>query len=328
MKEFELINLIKNIIPESSKYIGDDTAYLQELGIVITTDTLVEDVHFRLKNTSAFDLGYKALAVNLSDIASDGAIPAYAFVALSLPNYVDEIFVQEFYEGLKELALRYGVIIAGGDITKGSKLFINITLIGKTMNLQPARRGNAKKGDIIVATGFYGSSKAGLEILENEANFIKTIPSFILEKFKKAHRKPEPHLGFGRIILQNSYTTPAMMDTSDGLADALFKIAQSSSVEIEIDANLIPMDPDLKNVAEICKENPLEWALFGGEDYTLVAAIENDTAEKLAKKNIPIRKLGKVINVVQKGFVRIETNSKTVLLTQDIIENKTFNHFV
>ena len=135
MKELSLINLIKNKIENSSAYIGDDTAFLEELGIVVTTDTLVEDVHFRLKNTTPFDLGFKSMAVNLSDIASDGAIPSYAFVALSLPNYIDEKFVDEFYEGMKELCVRHGVTVAGGDITSSEKLFINITLIGKTQNL-------------------------------------------------------------------------------------------------------------------------------------------------------------------------------------------------
>ena len=171
MNELNLLKLIKNNIQNNS-YIGDDTAYLEELGIVVTTDTLIEDVHFRIETTTPFDLGFKSMAVNLSDIASDGAIPAYAFVSLSLPDYVDENFVKEFYKGMDELCVRHGVTIAGGDITGADKLFINISLIGKMNGLSPARRNNAKVGDIVIATGFYGTSKAGFEILENEEKFI------------------------------------------------------------------------------------------------------------------------------------------------------------
>lgn len=326
MKELSLIKKISQLIPNNS-YIGDDTAYFDELGIVVTTDTLVEDVHFRLKNTTPFDLGFKSMAVNLSDIASDGAIPAYAFVSLSLPSYIDEKFVDDFYAGMNELCVRHGVTIAGGDITSSDKLFINICVIGKTEGLSPARRSNAKVGDIVIATGFYGTSKAGFEILENEEKFADKFPDFILEKFKKAHRKPEPHLGFGRIIRQNSTCPPAMMDTSDGLADALFKIAQSSGVEMEIEEELIPITPDLKEIANVLNANPMDWVLFGGEDYTLVACVESDVADKLAVKNIPIRKIGKVTTKNPAGLVKIKSQTDEFLITQEVIENKTFDHF-
>lgn len=326
MKELDILNIIKNIIPQN-KYIGDDTAYLKELGLVVTTDTLVEDIHFRLQTTTPFALGFKSMAVNLSDIASDGAIPIYAFVSISLPKYIDEKFIEEFYKGMKELCIRHGVTIAGGDITGGDKLFINITVIGKTDGLEPARRHNAKVGDIVIATGFYGTSRAGFEILENEKKYSKEFPPFIIEKFKKAHRTPEPHLGFGRIILQNSITTPAMMDTSDGLADALFKIAQCSQVNIEIDEKLIPSVPDLEEIASIAKANASEWKLFGGEDYTLVACVESSVANKLAVDNIPIRKIGKVVSENPNGSVKIIMDNKEIFITQDILEKKIFNHF-
>ena len=326
MNEVELLKLIHNQIP-NNKYLGDDTAYLEELGIVVTTDTLVEDIHFRLKNTTPFDLGFKSMAVNLSDIASDGAIPVYAFVSLSIPSYINETFIEEFYKGMNELCVRHGVTIAGGDITGSDKLFINISVIGKTDGLSPARRNNAKVGDIVIATGFYGTSKAGFEILENEEKFINEFPDFILEKFKKAHRKPEPHLGFGRIILQNSKTIPAMMDTSDGLADALFKIAQLSKVEISIDENLIPITPDLPDIAKILKEDYLNWVLFGGEDYTLVACVNNEAADKLAVDNIPIRKIGKVTSTSNPGIVKIKSNNKDIVITEAILKAKSFMHF-
>ena len=326
MDELKLLQIIKNIIP-ASDYIGDDTAYLKDLGLVITSDTLVEDVHFRLKHTTAFDLGFKAMAVNLSDIASDGAIPAYALVSLSIPQNLNEQFVEEFYRGMNELCVRHNVSIVGGDITGSDKLFINITIIGKTLELEPARRNYARVGDVVIATGFYGNSKAGFEILENEEKYKDEFPSFILEKFKKTHRKPEPHLGFGRIILQNSKNTPAMMDTSDGLADALFKIAQSSKIEMEIEQNLIPTDPDLKEIARITNADVNNWILFGGEDYTLVACVDVGGANKLDVKNIPIRKIGRVTSVNETGLVKIISENSEILITEETIKNKSFNHF-
>ena len=228
---------------------------------------------------------------------------------------------------MKELCVKHGVTIAGGDTTRADKLFINITVIGKTENLKPARRNNAKVGDIVIATGFLGTSKAGFEILEHEEKFVNVLPDLVLEKFKKAHRKPEPHLYFGRIIVQSSKTTPAMMDTSDGLADALLKIAQSSKVEIEVEKNLIPVDKDLNEAAKILNKNPLDWILFGGEDYTLIATVTEDVANKLAAGNIPVRKIGKVTQNHKEGIVKILSDDKTLIINEKILEQKSFQHF-
>ena len=322
MNELSLIKKISSLIPDSS-YIGDDTAYLEELGIVVTTDTLAEDIHFRLKTTSPFDLGYKSLAVNLSDIASDGAIPSYAFVSISLPKYIDENFVEEFYKGINTLASKYGVIIAGGDITGAEKLFINITAIGKTEGYKPARRNNAKAGDVVFVTGNLGSSRAGFEILENEKLFKEKISKEIFEKFKKAHTTPEPHVITGREILINSEKTPCMMDTSDGLADALFKIARASKVEIDIDKNLIPYDKDLKKIADIKNANLFDWILFGGEDYTLAGCIDKKTYENLYKKGLPVIKTGTVSGENKNGLVKIGEK----IITEKTVIDKSFNHF-
>ena len=118
-----------------------------------------------------------------------------------------------------------------------------------------------------------------------------------------------------------------MMDTSDGLADALYKIAQASNVEIDVDEKLIPQDPDLKEVAKICGGNPLDWALFGGEDYTLVACVDEDTANQLDNKNIPIRKIGKVISDYKNGLVKIKCENQELLIDEKVLVDKAFNHF-
>jgi len=326
MNEAKVLQIINSQLAKNP-FIGDDTAHLKELGLVATTDTLVEDIHFRLKTTTPHDLGFKAMAVNLSDIASDGAIPIYALISLSLPKYINENFIKEFYQGVNELCIRHNVTIIGGDVTGSNKLFINITLIGKTLNYEPARRSNANVGDVVIATGFYGTSKAGFEILENEHRFKDLFPDFILEKFKRAHNKPEPHIGFGRIILQNTKNTPAMMDTSDGLADTLIKIAQSSKVTMEIEKDLIPYDSDLKEIAKVVNADYFDWILYGGEDYTLVACVDENAADKLAVKNIPIRKIGRVVAKNKTGLVKIKSQEEEIILTEESVNNKIFNHF-
>ncbi|MCR4880766.1 MAG: thiamine-phosphate kinase [bacterium] len=323
MNELSLIKKITSLIPDAS-YIGDDTAYLKESEMVVTTDTLVEDVHFRLKTTTPHNLGYKAMAVNLSDIASDGAIPAYAFVSLSLPKNIDESFVEEFYKGMNELCSKFGIIIAGGDVTGAEKIFVNITLIGKTNGFKPARRSCAKAGDVVIVTGILGSSRAGLEILENEEKFCK-VEKNVLEKFKNAHLRPFPYIDLGRKIVEQSKRTPAMMDTSDGLGDALFKISQSSNVAIEVMADKIPTDKDL---GEIGEGKALEWALFGGEDYTLAACVEEDFGHKLAKETPEIQIIGKVIGKKANGLVKIISDKTIYEITEEMIINKAFRHFL
>ena len=118
-----------------------------------------------------------------------------------------------------------------------------------------------------------------------------------------------------------------MMDTSDGLADALFKIAQSSGVEMEIEEELIPITPDIKDVADILGANHLDWVLFGGEDYTLVACVESDVADKLAVKNIPIRKIGKVAAKNPDGLVKVKSGNNEIIIDQEALEKKAFDHF-
>ena len=271
MHEFEILDLIKNKLTDSADFLGNDCAFIEEYGLVFTTDTLIEDVHFSLKTTTPENLGHKALAVNLSDIAASGAIAKYGLISLSFPQDTDKKFVEKFYEGLNNLATKYQVLIIGGDLTRSDKICINITLIGETQGIKPAKRSSAKAGDIVVTTGFFGSSALGLWLLQNENKINIRYDEFVLERFKNTHLKPEPRNGFGRIIAQTINGDFAMMDTSDGLADGLFKIAKASNVCLEIDKNLIPI---AHNLIEICETQNLSYfdmALFGGEDYELLA---------------------------------------------------------
>ncbi len=260
MKEKDFISIIKDVL--NSKYIGDDCAYLKDLDIVITQDSLVEDIHFKLDYITPKQLGYKSVMVNLSDIASSGAEAKYLTISLSLPNNIDKSFIEEFYLGAKE-ACGNSVEIVGGDITGAEKIFISICAIGTCKNRTISSRKNAHIGDKIVVCGNHGSSAAGLQLLFNG----KKSP----EKFIEAHLEPMAQTDFGKEIGEKITREYAMMDTSDGLMEALSTIANESNVLLEVNFEKIPFDNDLKQF-----NNWQELVLFGGEDYGILAIVPED----------------------------------------------------
>lgn len=293
MKEKEFINIIKNTL--HSEYIGDDCAFLKDLGIVITQDSLVEDVHFCRKFATPYQIGYKSAMVNISDVCASGAEPKYLTVALSLPKDIDTSFVEEFYKGLKDACKN--VEIVGGDITGSDKIFISVTAIGKTENRKISSRKNAKVGQKIIVSGIHGSSAAGLRLL----TFGKSD-----EKFTKTHLMPEAQCEFSRKIAETINEDYAMMDTSDGLMDALSQIANESGVLLEIDFEKIPYDKDLEKF-----EDYKNLILYGGEDYQLIATV-SDPKDFI------------VIGEVKDGL-GVKIGSK--IYTKEDVEKNLFNHF-
>ena len=259
MNEIDFLKDIKMII--GNDYIGDDCAYIKEHGIVISQDNLVENVHFKRDWCTPYQLGYKSIAANISDILASGAEPAYISIALSLPDNISENFVREFYKGATESL--YGAQIIGGDITGSlSDIFVSVTAIGKTAGRNIASRKNAKAGYKIITKGNHGQSAAGLEALRhNDPNL-----DLILE-----HLEPKLEYDFSKTIATMVKEPYAMMDTSDGLADALFKIADDSQVTIEINFESIP-HADYADYEKV---------LFGGEDYKLVAAVPEEYIDKV-----------------------------------------------
>lgn len=300
MKEKDFINIIKTTL--NSDLIGDDCAYLKDLGIVITQDSLVEDVHFSNKFTTPFQLGYKSAMVNISDVCASGAEPKYLTVALSLPKEITESFVKEFYDGLKSAC--ENVEIAGGDITSSDKIFISITAIGTAKNRKISSRSNAKVGDKIVISGEHGASGAGLRLLQEG----KSAP----EKFINAHLMPQAQREFSEKIALNIKEDYAMMDTSDGLMDALSQIADASQVMLAIDFDKIPYDKDLKMFSDY-----KDLIFYGGEDYGLIATVSEEISKNFT-----------IIGEVKAGTgVQVSYSDKTELFTKSEIEQKLFNHF-
>ncbi len=300
MKEKEFITIIKNTL--NSPYIGDDCAYLKDLGIVVTQDSLVEDIHFSTKFISAFDLGFKAVMVNVSDVAASGAEPKYLTVSLSLPSNVKEDFVEEFYNGCKK-ACGDDVQIVGGDITGSEKIYISICAIGKTLGRNISSRKNAKIGQKVIVSGIHGSSSAGLKLLLEGKNSP--------EKFIKSHINPVAQVEFGKKISTTVKEPYAMMDTSDGLMDGLSTIANESGVLLDIDFDKIPYDKDLEQF-----ENWQDLLLFGGEDYQILATVPQNFQG------------GFEIGVVKEGLgVNLKLRDKITHYSKQDVEEKVFNHF-
>lgn len=307
MKELEFINIIKNTLTDSS-FIGDDTAFAE--GFVFTQDTLVEDVHFRLSTMNAFELAQKAVAVNLSDIAASGAMPCYLLISLSLPSYLDASFVESFYQGVEQFCSKYAIKVLGGDITGSEKVFVSICAIGKAK--KQIKRSFAKEGDVVFTTGNHGSSRAGLEILEKNLDFD--------EKFILAHKLPTPKIKEGSVIAEVC-DSPALMDSSDGLLDALYKIAFASDVTLEVDFETVPYDSGIKKLSSDWRD----WVLFGGEDYELVGSVRESDFAKI-QKVLSLHKIGHV--VAKSDFpVIIKKDGESWKITKEIIENMSYDHF-
>jgi len=324
MKEDRLIQIISESLPSSSNYIGDDTAFIQNRDLILTQDTLVEDVHFRRTTISAYELGIKSISVNLSDIAASGGIAEYLLISLSLPLNIDENFVREFYKGVNDICTIYNVKVVGGDITGSDKITISVSAIGKSAGLTPSKRSNAKPDDIVITTGMTGSSRAGLWLLETGFN---DIDKDIKEKFIKSHTMPVPQLEIGRKIAEICQPQPTIMDTSDGLADALYKISKMSNVSMEIDAEKIPYDKDLKIIADFANTDFLNWVFFGGEDYQLVATVSEENYQKLQELNLSIIPIGKVIPAKADTEINVINGDRNFIINQKSIDNNSFDHF-
>lgn len=307
MKELEIISTIQKKL--SSEYIGDDCAYLKDLGIVVTQDSLVEDIHFSRKFSTPFQLGYKSVAVNLSDIYASGAEAKYLTVSLSLPDNIEDNFVEDFYEGAK-LALN-GAIIVGGDITGADKIFVSVTAIGSTKNRKISSRKNARIGYKIITNGFHGSSAAGLFALQNNLNGYEIL--------KKEHLMPNVSSKLSEIIAKTAKNDYAMMDSSDGLMDALYKIAQNSNLKAKVDFNKIPYD---KTIEIFDYKNMI---FFGGEDYKLVCAISQ---EDLNNINTDLYyEIGEIVEKNDNNIVDVSFDNEIKQFTKSDIEKKLFKHF-
>lgn len=280
--------------------IGDDAAVLK-LGnkkLLITTDSLQEHIHFEWKYTSAFLLGRKSLAVNLSDIAAMGGRPLWAVLALAIPRHERKDRVQKFMKGLQFSARQQGVFIVGGDTDHSQKDWkITITLLGEAKH--PIYRNGAKVGDDIWVTGFLGCSALGLEILrKGEAYFARTKN---VKKFINAHLNPPPRVSAGRVLSKNKLAH-SMIDVSDGCLLDLERLCEASHVGAEIEWENVPLNSGFLELCQDLKKNPQVLALSGGEDYELLFAASPKKRNEIIKKFRAIKtKVSRVGHITSKS---------------------------
>jgi len=249
--------------------IGDDCAALAVDGgryLLWTIDTLTEGVHFDLSYMSLAQLGWKALAVNVSDIGAMGGEPRYALLALGWPPQRDRTGALELARGLQQAAREFGVAIIGGDtVSSPGGVAITLTVTGWVPEQEMVRRSGARAGDLIHVTGVLGEAAAGLEILKNR---VKLKPA-MKDPLIQAHLTPRPQHQAGRLLARRGLAT-AMIDLSDGVATDLFHICRASGVGARLEAERVPASPLVKAAAPLLNQDPLDLALKGGEDYQLL----------------------------------------------------------
>ncbi len=331
--EFQLIELLTKALPEEVHSdpelivgIGDDGAVWQPAAgeqVIATTDSLIEDIHFRTEWTDWESLGHKSLAVNLSDVAAMGGNPRLALVTLGLrgDERIDDLAA--LYRGLGQLAARLGVRIAGGDIVRSPMaLMIHVAALGETRGGRFLTRSGAQPGDLIGVTGTLGAAAAGLSLLELEdadpRRRAATAPLLI-----EAHLRPEPRVSIGAALLEHDAT--AAMDLSDGLLGDLPKILKASRVSARLDVASIPV------AAAVRAHFPDRWrdlAMRGGEDYELLFTAPPEVWEALESA---VQATGGTISKIGEVTPSGEYGSVIELVDEDgnsaVVTPGAFDHF-
>ncbi len=263
--------------------IGDDCAVVRASGggvSLLTTDMLVEDVHFRRDRIPPFKLGRKALAVNVSDIAAMGGLPREAMVSLAIPETVPLEYLEGLYAGMKALAAEFEVNLVGGDTTRApERLVINVALTGEAAEDEIRYRSGAGPGEVVFLTGPVGSSAAGLHLLLSDRPGEDFQGKDVL---LEAHLDPRPHVEAGRIIAA-SKAAGALIDVSDGLAGDLGHICADSGIGAVIEEERIPTTAPFREYCARCGLDPLPLILSGGEDYVLLGTVPEPSAQSLAE---------------------------------------------
>jgi len=268
--------------------IGDDAAAWKSSGLIqlSTADILVQDVHFTLEAGVWYKLGWKALAVNISDIAAMGGIPDYAMISLGLPPNTEVEDVAELYSGMAEIAHQFNVGIVGGDISGAPLLIISPTIIGTVEKDRMLTRSGAVPGDRIAVTGHLGLSAAELRLIKEKPELDPQVGSFLVE----AHLRPSPRVSEGRLLGESG--VKSAIDISDGLIADLAHICRASGVEARVRLEDIPIHPA---VQAAFGEDGIRLALSGGEDYELLFTASGEIIERMKHRfSIPVTVIGEI----------------------------------
>ena len=300
--EFGLIDRIAGRVGEAREPvvegIGDDASILAPTPgyeIVTTTDMLIEGVHFLLEKTPHHDLGFKSLAVNISDIAAMGAIPIQAFVSIGLPGETLVEDVDLFYDGILEAAAGETQISGGDTVSSPGGWAISVTVIGEVREGSALRRDAARVGDRVYVCGPLGDSAAGLAVMLGKAVVDDGDKKADL---LRAHNRPQPQVKMGR-LLSESGVSGCAVDVSDGFMQDLGHICKASGVGARVDLDSLPVSPQLIQAAESAGTNPFLWPLTGGEDYSIIFTVQPEGIDSLEKmsdaESLQISMVGEIV---------------------------------
>ncbi len=272
LDEFGLIDRITqglDLGPDVVLGPGDDAAVLRPTGdVAVSTDLLVEGVHFRRDWSSAFDVGRKVVAVNVADIESMGAVPSAIVIGLAVPAELDQQWVQEFATGARAECGRAGVSLVGGDLSRAAQIVGCATAHGNLTGRDPVTRAGARPGDVVAMRGQLGLAAAGLAALQ--LGFTAAPQAFAAQRC--------PQVPYGQGLIAARAGANAMCDISDGLVADLGHIAAASQVGIELSTRRLPIDPEIELVAAAAEVSPQQFVLGGGEDHALAATFSDAAA--------------------------------------------------
>jgi thiamine-monophosphate kinase len=314
--------------PQIKHGIGDDcTVFKGEKGCyqLLTTDALIEDVHFKLKTTTPEQLGEKAIAVNVSDIAAMGGTPKLALISLGIPKNLPVSFLDRLYRGIDRACRKYQVELAGGDTVRSPRhLFVNISMLGETSPKRLFTRNGARPGDALMVTGTLGDSALGLKILSHPAKQWKG-PESHRRKLTQRHLTPSARLEEGCRLAKSKFRVTSMIDVSDGLTQDLSHILTASGVGADIDKTTLPTSSEFKIFN---KNNGLRGdnlVLGGGEDYELLFTLNPEDVtyliESFDQVGTPVTLIGEISKT--KGIRLRETNGRVRSLQKSL----GFDHF-
>ncbi len=310
VREFDLINRIKPAYYKNASLIkgmGDDGAVIQpSIGyeIVIASDTMVENVHFSYDYMSFEDIGYRVLAVNLSDLAAMGADPLYYAVNLAVPSKLTEENLIQLYNGMTGLANQYQMDLIGGDTVTANELVITVSVYGSVLPERRRLRSYAKPGDVVFVTGNLGEAAFGFDRLNDNYS--------LSDYFATRHKRPVPRNRFTEMT--NQITRMALNDISDGLASELNELAESSNVNIEVNWEQLPVHQQMKNIHY---DRLKTYVLSSGEDFELVGAcspVEWKKLVDLCADEIQLTQIGKVTESTTSPSVFLQENDRKTIL--------------
>jgi thiamine-monophosphate kinase len=262
--------------------VGDDAALLTPtpgLELVVTSDMLVDRVHFSDQTTAPEDVGWRAVAANLSDLAAMGASPLGLTIGLGVPGDQSVDWIERLYHGMADCLCTYGTVLVGGDISRAPVRILAITALGQVAPRQAIRRDRAQVGDVILVTGVHGAARAGLELLLNPA-WGQDLGAAARQTLIEQHQRPQPRLDVIKILRQQfPDARVAGMDSSDGLADAVLQICRASGVGANLTA--LPMPNGFLRTQSLDQSQAQTWCLYGGEDFQLVLSLPESIAQQL-----------------------------------------------